>query len=578
MSYENRIEVLVVEDSQTQAEKIRYLLEKQNYDVKVAGDGKQAYEILNNAVNYKPSLVITDIIMPEMDGYELCKTIKSVGRTKDIPVLLLTSLSDTKEVIEGLACGADGFITKPYDNEFLISSVNNAISNNISPEIRDTKSGLEISFDGTNRVLSTTPQKIVEILLSIYQSTIHKNNELIQTRDELRMLNANLESLVEKRTSALSSEIETSNLIAEKLMESEEKWRMLVTTIPDYIGLHDKEARFQFLNHYAEGFSEKDTVGKCLFDFISDKSRESYQEMFKACISTKRNQVFEYEASGDNGIIRTYETTLVPLMQNDKLLNIMAIARDITDRKLREREILHKTEQLQSLNIEKNKFFSIIAHDLRSPFHGLLNLTEMMADAKENFSASELTDFSRSLNKSANNLYQLLENLLKWAMVENGLIGFTPEELNLSVITLQNLRLIIERAIQKKITIVNEVPDNQIIYADEEMIKTILRNLLSNAVKFTSAGGKVIIKSEINENKMIEVSVTDTGIGMSEEVMKRLFNIGEQVGSKGTDGELSTGLGLILCKEFVEKHAGTIWTESEEGQGSTFRFTIPEKR
>jgi PAS domain S-box-containing protein len=578
MSYENRIEVLVVEDSQTQAEKIRYLLEKQNYDVKVAGDGKQAYEILNNAVNYKPSLVITDIIMPEMDGYELCKTIKSVGRTKDIPVLLLTSLSDTKEVIEGLACGADGFITKPYDNEFLISSVNNAISNNISPEIRDTKSGLEISFDGTNRVLSTTPQKIVEILLSIYQSTIHKNNELIQTRDELRMLNANLESLVEKRTSALSSEIETSNLIAEKLMESEEKWRMLVTTIPDYIGLHDKEARFQFLNHYAEGFSEKDTVGKCLFDFISDKSRESYQEMFKACISTKRNQVFEYEASGDNGIIRTYETTLVPLMQNDKLLNIMAIARDITDRKLREREILHKTEQLQSLNIEKNKFFSIIAHDLRSPFHGLLNLTEMMADAKENFSASELTDFSRSLNKSANNLYQLLENLLKWAMVENGLIGFTPEELNLSVITLQNLRLIIERAIQKKITIVNEVPDNQIIYADEEMIKTILRNLLSNAVKFTSAGGKVIIKSEINENKMIEVSVTDTGIGMSEEVMKRLFNIGEQVGSKGTDGELSTGLGLILCKEFVEKHGGTIWTESEEGQGSTFRFTIPEKR
>jgi PAS domain S-box-containing protein len=578
MSYENRIEVLVVEDSQTQAEKIRYLLEKQNYDVKVAGDGKQAYEILNNAVNYKPSLVITDIIMPEMDGYELCKIIKSVGRTKDIPVLLLTSLSDSKEVIEGLACGADGFITKPYDNEFLISCVNNAISNNISPEIKDIKSGLEISFDGTNRVLSTTPQKIVEILLSIYQSTIHKNNELIQTRDELRMLNANLESLVEKRTSALSSEIETSKLIAEKLRESEEKWRMLVTTIPDYIGLHDKEARFQFLNHYAKGFTEKDTIGKSIFDFVSDEYRESYRKRFEACISTKRNQVFEYEASGDNGIIRTYETTLVALMQNDKLLNIMAIARDITDRKLREREILHNTEQLQSLNIEKDKFFSIIAHDLRSPFHGLLNLTEMMADAKENFSASELTDFSRSLNKSANNLYQLLENLLKWAMVENGLIGFTPEELNLSVITLQNLRLIIELAIQKKITIVNEVPDNQIIYADEEMIKTILRNLLSNAVKFTSAGGKVIIKSEINENKMIEVSVTDTGIGMSEEVMKRLFNIGEQVGSKGTDGELSTGLGLILCKEFVEKHGGTIWTESEEGQGSTFRFTIPEKR
>ena len=571
----NRIRVMVVEDSQTQAEIIRYLLEKHNYEVTVAGDGKQAYEILSTSGNHLPSLVITDILMPEMDGYELCKKIKSEEHTENIPVVLLTSLFDINEVIEGLLSGADSFVTKPFNNEFLISHVEKLINKNLYAGVKSETLDMEVNYEEMKSVMSIKPQKTIDYLLCSYQVAIQKNNQLLQTQDELRVLNTRLESIVEERTSALSEEIKTSKQNAEELRESEEKWHTLVTTIPDYVALHDMSGRFQFLNHYAEGFSEKDTIGKSLFDFISLESRETYREKFKTCISTRENQVFEYHAFGDKGVINTYIGTLVPIIQNENVINVMAIGQDITDRKLTEAEILHKTKQLQSLNSEKDKFFSIIAHDLRSPFQGLLYLTELMAEGKESFTVAELTEFSKSLNTSANNICKLLENLLEWAMIQNDSGSFDPKEVAFSAIVDQNIRLMEERAVQKGITIVNKVPDNQKIYADEKMIDAILRNLMSNAVKFTIRGGKVNIKSEIIGKRLLEISVTDTGIGMSEGLIEKLFKIDGQIGSKGTDGEPGTGLGLILCKEFVEKHSGKIWVESEEGRGSKFMFTIP---
>ena len=248
-----------------------------------------------------------------------------------------------------------------------------------------------------------------------------------------------------------------------------------------------------------------------------------------------------------------------------------------TERNMAEEKIKISNKGLLKLNAEKDKFFSIIAHDLKSPFSGFLNLTELMADSTEKYSLAEFAEYSKTLNEAARHLYKLLENLLEWAQMQKGSISFLPKEFNLSTIALQNIEIISQRALQKKITIINEIPDSEIVYADEKMIGTVLRNLISNAVKFTRTGGRIIVKSERAFDGTLTVSVADNGVGIPENDLARLFKIEEKVSSRGTEDEPSTGLGLILCKEFVEKNGGKIWVESKEGVGSTFYFTLPVK-
>lgn len=201
--------ILVVEDSLTQAAQIKYLLEDNYFDVVVAYNGNEALAWLSKN---EPSLIISDIMMPGMNGFELCEKIKSNNRTKYLPVILLTSLSDLEEVIEGLSCGADSFITKPYDKNFLISNIEKILIEKSSPDSKSGVSGVEINYGGKKKIISTEPQKMVKLLLSIYQGAIFKNNELIKTRDELRQMNERLEELVEARTTDLKI-IESKNVL-----------------------------------------------------------------------------------------------------------------------------------------------------------------------------------------------------------------------------------------------------------------------------------------------------------------------------------------------------------------------------
>ncbi|MCX6149556.1 MAG: PAS domain S-box protein [Ignavibacteriales bacterium] len=255
---------------------------------------------------------------------------------------------------------------------------------------------------------------------------------------------------------------------------------------------------------------------------------------------------------------------------------LLSIFRDISVRKLSELIIQQQNNQLQELNASKDKFFSIIAHDLKSPFQGFLNLTKIMATESQDFTISEFAEFSQALNESAVNLYKLLENLLDWATIQQGKKPFNLQRLNLKTMVTQNISTNMDRAKQKGISIINQVEDSINVSADEQMINTVLRNLISNAVKFTRKDGTITVNAKPIENEMIEISVIDTGIGISDKDLKRLFKIGEQVSSKGTEGESSTGLGLLLSKEFVEKHNGNIWVDSKENVGSTFYFTLPK--
>lgn len=256
---------------------------------------------------------------------------------------------------------------------------------------------------------------------------------------------------------------------------------------------------------------------------------------------------------------------------------LYASARDITNRKRAEEEIKSTNEELIKLNAEKDKFFSIIAHDLRSPFMGLMGMSEIMAADVESYTRAEWKEFGKSMNKTTENIYKLINNLLEWSQLQKGILQFMPEVFNLKERVDQAIETINQRALQKGISILNKVEENQKVYADEKMIGSILRNLLSNAVKFTREGGEVIVNSRLSGNELIEISVSDTGIGISQKNIARLFKIDEKVSSPGTDGEPSAGLGLLLCKEFVEKHGGNIWVTSLEGKGTEFYFSIPTK-
>ncbi|MGG7036462.1 MAG: ATP-binding protein [Flavobacterium sp.] len=235
------------------------------------------------------------------------------------------------------------------------------------------------------------------------------------------------------------------------------------------------------------------------------------------------------------------------------------------------------SSRLAELNDSKNKFFSIIAHDIRSPLTGFLGLTHLLSHDTEYLSREEIREFGKAMEKSALNLFELLENLLEWANLENGITEFQPEPIDLSKLTDKNIELHKDTALGKQIILENNIKGKTIVFADERMIDIVLRNLFSNAIKFTPHGGKITIgidNSDIKPNCYV-FYIEDNGLGIPENQIGELFKISRKTSNLGTDGEKGSGLGLILCKEFIEKNNGKIWVKSEANKGTTFYFSLP---
>ena len=244
------------------------------------------------------------------------------------------------------------------------------------------------------------------------------------------------------------------------------------------------------------------------------------------------------------------------------------------ERKKAEEEINLKNEQLQAINAEKDKFFSIIAHDLRGPLSAFVAATQILTEEIQTMEIEEIKDITLSMKTSASNIYSLLENLLEWSRLRRGGMDFVPVKLNLKKIIGESIAVLSESASKKGIEIEATIPDKLEILADNHMFESVIRNLISNAIKFTTQGGKVKVTVHSKEDHSTEIKISDSGIGISPGLISRLFQINEKTSRPGTDGEPSTGLGLLLCKEFIEKHGGKIWVESEVGLGSTFSFSI----
>jgi signal transduction histidine kinase len=237
-------------------------------------------------------------------------------------------------------------------------------------------------------------------------------------------------------------------------------------------------------------------------------------------------------------------------------------------------ELLTQTKSLNEINATKNKLFSIIAHDLRNPFSNIIGFSELLQDELDSLDTNEIKTFASHINNSANQTLKLLDNLLEWTRMQQGKIVFSPATLDLKQLSEEVMHLLSDRAQKKNIRLVNLIAADMKLIADAEMLKAILRNLLSNAVKFTRQGGKVEISAKEYEHETL-VTVTDNGIGINKEDIKKLFSAATNFTIRGTENETGTGLGLVLCRDFIEKHGGRIWVESKVEAGSSFTFSIP---
>lgn len=323
---------------------------------------------------------------------------------------------------------------------------------------------------------------------------------------------------------------------------------------------------------------ERDAFGNNTNVILSRLHPEDKEYYLQKLVQGQKNPIensFEYRIVLPGGITKHILANGKNILDNNnKPVKASGTVQDITERKRIEEEIKNQYAELQRINREKDKFFSIIAHDLRSPFTGLLGLTELMAGDIKTFTPNEIQEIALKLNQSANNLFRLLNNLLEWSRMQRGTTEFNPETINLKSMIQDTFHLYTETAASKGIGLYDTTSENFEIKADKSMFDSILRNLVSNAIKFTESGGKVTLSAQRNKEYNI-IEVSDTGIGMSIDLIHDLFRIDKKTVRKGTEDEPGTGLGLLLCKEFINKHKGELMVNSKPGKGSTFTVILP---
>jgi len=310
-------------------------------------------------------------------------------------------------------------------------------------------------------------------------------------------------------------------------------------------------------------------------NYIHPEDIETVTKNFNDSVSKGKNIDLIYRIKRTDGEVRYVHSIAQPIKnRKNKVTNLIGSLRDITDQKLAEDAIRNSEKKLRELNATKDKFFSIIAHDLKSPFQGLLGYSTLLCDEIESLSKDDISQISKGLRETVSKQLDLLKNLLDWARIQTGTLKIEQSVFPLSLTITYVLELLKETASLKKINFICDNNKNYLIRADENMIRAVLQNLISNAIKFSHHGSSIMIESECIDD-FIKLSVIDNGIGISSSVLNDLFRIDNHHTTTGTANEKGTGLGLVLCKEMVELNGGKIWAESTEGKGSNFCFTIP---
>ena len=549
----NEIEILIVEDSLTQSVSLQSFLEKHGYRVSTSSNGKEAFDFLEG---HLPTLVISDIMMPEMDGWELTRLIKADDNLKDIPVILLTSLSSPVDLIKALECGADNFVTKPYNEQLILSRIQNIVEEKILKKSEESEEDIRISFAGEDHLITADRKQIIDFLLSAYENVIVKNRDFEEANEKLREANNEIQKL--------ASIVENStDLVA-----------AVATT----------EGKMLYINHAGKkilGLPSNKASDVAIFDFCVDDD----------CDSLKEHAIFETRDKGSwQGELRFRQQltgeeipVLVSLFnikdpQTNQLLGIGLIAHDMTERKKMENELLIEKERAEAASRAKSDFLSSMSHELRTPLNAIIGFSELLHDKYVGGLSETQSQYVKDIWESGKHLLSLINDVLDLSKIEAGKMELYLSNVKIKKLLEKSLVMIRERCIQHHISIdlsVSQDVEYLEITADTRKLKQIMFNLLSNAAKFTPDEGTITVEAGMN-GKEILISVTDTGIGIAPEHQEKIFEEFYQVQGGTTDKTPGTGLGLSLVRRIIEMHGGKIWIEREGSEkGSRFAFTLP---
>ncbi len=527
--------ILLVEDHEVLAKNIRKILESSDFNViKVIRKGE---DVLKELDTLKPSALIMDIFLAgKLDGIQ---TAALIEKRWNIPIIFLTSNSEKEIVNRAKKTGAYSYVTKD--------------------------------------------EHLKEQLPILIEFAIFKH-EAIQDKQKAWL----------------------------KLSESEDKFKSIASSAKDAIIFVDNDGSISYWNKSASkmfGYTSKEAGNLKFYNLIDQNdlpvlinegifnpSGIISSKNFSVTLDLKANrqsgETFSIELSMSGlrlngkdcacGIIRDttvrnlYETELRNLVEelhhSQSLIERSAAELSIVNEKLAKSEI-----KLKELNASKDKFFSIIAHDIKNPFQGLLGYSGILAKNYQNLDIKEIGDISEIIDSSATQIFKLFENLLLWSSIQRGALNYNPTIENLAQITDLVISLLKLNADMKGIKIETEISNDISVFTDLNILNTVIRNLISNSIKFTKKDGKIRVSAKERGNEIV-YSVNDNGVGISKEKIGKLFQLGENISTSGTSEEKGTGLGLLLCKDLIEKNHGKIWVESIVGKGTSFYFTIPMKK
>ena len=353
---------------------------------------------------------------------------------------------------------------------------------------------------------------------------------------------------------------------------------VMIGNIPNPAYCQNSEGVYLGANSFFEelvGKSIDEIKGKTVLEIAPPEIANDEYLKDKELIQNQNMMNYDMKYPAANGDIREIVISKSVFKNFDgSIAGVIGVINDITEKRRAEQALIESEKKLREANATKDKFFSIISHDMKNPFTTLLGFTEMLTDDYDEFNDEERKSFIEEMRNVSKHSYKLLENLLKWAKFQMGKLDFKPQELNISAAATEVIIGFAEEAKRKELELINNIDKEITVNADMMMMNTVIQNLFSNAIKFSNPGGKVEITGTVINNN-VEIELTDNGIGIKEEDLSKLFRIDIHYVEIGSAKEKGTGLGLILCKDFIEKHGGKITIESSLGKGAKVKFSIP---
>lgn len=557
--------ILIVEDSAIQAEMLRRILVREGYEAVVAKDGAEGLEA---APKYKPDLILSDINMPVMDGFEMCSKIKQDAALRDIPLILLTQLYEPEEVLTGLESGADAYITKPYKEDYLLSMVRVTLENPRGFRNNPEQRSVEFDYQGKHYTVHSGRAQTLSFLISSYENSIMKNMELLKTQEQLKMLNEHLEDTVRERTA--------------EVRESEKKYRDLVNNAA--VGVYKSNLRgdILFMNQALAEMYEFESPEEVISAgaLARYKNPEDRKKLLDSLLKNGRVDNFEADLVTKTGKVKhmLFNATLEGDVLSGMILDITEkkkldeVLRDYTARL--EKEVKSRTAQLEATNKELESFSYSVSHDLRAPLRAI-----------DGFSGIILQDYKDKLDEEGKRLLNVVrDNTQKMGRLIDDILAFSRagrKELELVEIDMEKLanEVIDElrpttagREVQFTVKTLPRA------LGDSAALKQVFVNLLSNAIKFTRQKDIAIIEigttdeGRTTHDELIYY-VKDNGAGFDMQYANKLFGVFSRLHS--AEEFEGAGIGLAIVKAFISKHGGRVWAEGKVNEGAIFYFSLP---